>query len=187
MSANHSTGADQFCTNLVVNAEGLIGVLDQLVDREGSVVGLNDSIGDLGGGHDGESSHHAVWELLTNLGDQEGTHTGTSSTTKRVGDLEALEAVATLGLTTNDIENLINQFGTLSVVSLGPVVTSTRLAKDEVIGAEELSERSSADSVHGTRLQVDEDGTGDELVTSRLRTVSTILDTIYVGLHRVPH
>ena len=32
---------------LVVNAEGLVGVLDQLVDGEGGVVRLNDSVGHL--------------------------------------------------------------------------------------------------------------------------------------------
>ena len=34
--------------SLVVNAEGLVRVLDELVDREGSVVGLNDGVRDLG-------------------------------------------------------------------------------------------------------------------------------------------
>jgi hypothetical protein len=158
-------------TNLVVNAEGLVGVLDQLVNGEGGVVGLNDSVGDLGRGHDGEGSHHAVGELLTDLGDQEGTHTGTSSTTEGVGDLETLEAVAALSLATDNVEDLVNQLGTLSVMALGPVVSGTRLAEDEVVGTEELSERSSTDSVHGSGLQVDEDGTGNELVSGGLLTV----------------
>jgi hypothetical protein len=156
------------CTNLVVNAEGLVRVLDQLVDGEGGVVGLDDGVGDLGGWHDGEGSHHAVGELLADLGDQEGTHTSTSSTTERVGDLETLEAVAALGLATDNVEDLVNQLGTLSVMTLCPVVTSTRLAKDEVVGAEKLSKRSSADSIHGTRLQIDEDSTGNELVAGCL-------------------
>ena len=46
-------------------------------------------------------------------------------------------------------------------MSLSPVVTGSSLSKDEVIRAEELSERSSTDRVHGTRLQVHEDCTGD--------------------------
>jgi hypothetical protein len=32
---------------LIINAEGLIGVLDELMHREGRIVRLNDSIGDL--------------------------------------------------------------------------------------------------------------------------------------------
>ena len=37
---------------LVINAHDLIGVLDQLMDGEGSVVWLNDGVGHLGGWHD---------------------------------------------------------------------------------------------------------------------------------------
>ena len=111
--------------SLVVDTEGLIGVLYQLVDREGGIVRLDDSIRDLGGWDNGESGHHAVWEFLTDLGDQERTHTSTSSTTKGVGDLETLEAVASFSLTADDIKNLVDKFSTLSVMSFCPVVTST--------------------------------------------------------------
>lgn len=154
--------------SLVVNAEGLVGVLDQLVDGEGGVVGLDNGVGDLGGGHDGEGGHHAVGKLLADLGDQKGTHTGTGTTTKRVGDLETLEAVAALSLAADDVENLVDKLGTLGVMTLCPVVTSTRLAKDEVVGAEKLSEGASADGVHCTGLEIDENGTGHELVARGL-------------------
>ena len=149
---------------LVVDTEGLVRVLNELVDGEGGVVGLDNGIGDLGGRHDGEGGHHAVGELLTDLGDQEGTHTSTGTTTEGVGDLETLEAVAALSLTADDVKNLVDQLSTLSVVTLRPVVTSTRLAENKVVGTEELTKGASADGVHCTRLQVDEDGTGNELV-----------------------
>ena len=68
----------------------------------------------------------------------------------------------------SDIQNLVDQLGTLSVVTLGPVVASTGLTEDEVVGTEELTEGTSTDGVHGTGLQVDEDGTGDILVTRGL-------------------
>ena len=154
--------------SLVVNAEGLVRVLNQLMDREGGVVGLHDGIRHLGGGDDGEGRHHAVGELLADLGDEEGTHTGTGTTTERVGDLEALEAVAALGLATDDIENLVDKLSTLSVMTLGPVVAGTGLAKDEVVGAEELAEGAGTDGVHGTGLEIDEDGTGNILVAGSL-------------------
>jgi hypothetical protein len=66
----------------------------------------------LGGGDDGESAHHAVRELLTDLGDEEGTHTGTGTTTERVGDLETLEAVTALGLAADDVEDRVDELGT---------------------------------------------------------------------------
>jgi len=138
------------------------------VDGEGSVVRLDNGVGDLGRGHDGEGGHHTVGELLTDLGDQERSHTGAGTTTERVGDLETLEAVTALGLTTDDIQDLVNQLGTLSVMTLGPVVASTGLTEDEVVGTEELTEGTGTDGVHGTGLQVDENGTGDILVTRGL-------------------
>jgi hypothetical protein len=158
-------------TNLVVNTESLIGVLNELVNGKGGVVRLNNGVGDLGRGNDGESSHHAVGELLTNLGDQESTHTGTGTTTERVGDLETLEAVATLSLATDNIDDVVDKLSTLSVVTLGPVVTSAGLAENEVVGTEELAEGTGADGIHSTGLEIDEDGTRNVLVTAGLDEV----------------
>ena len=154
--------------SLVVNAEGLVRVLDQLVDGQGGVVGLDNGVGDLGGRHDGESGHHTIGELLADLGDQQSTHTGTSTTTERVGDLETLEAVAALSLATDDIQDLVDKLGTLSVMTLGPVVAGTGLTENEVVGAEELAEGTGADGVHGTGLEIDEDGTRNILVARSL-------------------
>ena len=67
---------------LVINAEGLVGVLDQLVNGERRVVWLDDSVGDLGGGDDRVCSHHTVRVLLTDLRDEEGTHARTGTTTE---------------------------------------------------------------------------------------------------------
>ena len=146
---------------LVIKGEALIGVLDQLVDREGGVVGLDDGIRHLGGGDDGVGRHDSVGVLLSDLRDQEGAHTSTGSTTHGVGELETLEAVAGLSLLADNIEDRVNQLSTLSVVALGPVVTGSGLAEHEVIRAEELAERTSTDRVHGTGLEIHEDGTGD--------------------------
>lgn len=136
---------------------------------EGGVVRLDNGVGDLGRRHDGESGHHTVGELLTNLGDEQSTHTGTSTTTQRVGDLETLKGVTALSLATDNIKDLVNQLGTLSVVTLGPVVSGTGLAEDEVVGAEKLTERTGADGVHGTGLKIDEDSTGNVLVAGGLK------------------
>ena len=53
-------------------------------------------------------------------------------------------------------------------MSLGPVVSGSRLSEDEVVGSEDLSEGSRSDRVHGSGLQVDEDGAGNVLPASRL-------------------
>lgn len=155
----------KFLSYLVIDTESLVGVLNELVDGEGGVVRLHDGVRDLGGWHDGESGHHAVGELLADLGNQQSTHTGTGSTTEGVGDLESLEAVATLGLTTDNVDDLVDQLGTLSVMALGPVVSSTGLPENEVVGTEELAKGARTDRVHGTGLEINEDGTGNILVS----------------------
>ena len=103
---------------LIVNAHDFISVFDQLVHRQSGVVWLHDGIRHLGRRHDGEGEHHTIGVLLTDLGDQEGSHAGAGTTSERVADLEALEAIAGLGLLTDDIENGVNELSTLSVVTL---------------------------------------------------------------------
>merc|ERR1711981_784337 len=107
---------------LVVNAHDIIGVLDELMDGEGGVVWLNDGIRDLWGWHDRESAHLSVWVLLSDLGDEKGSHAGSGTSSERVGNLESLKAVTTLSLLSDNIEDGVNELGSLGVVSLGPVV-----------------------------------------------------------------
>jgi hypothetical protein len=85
-----------------------------------------------------------------------------------VGDLETLEAVTALGLTTDNVKDVVDELSTLSVVTLGPVVASTRLAENEVVGTEQLAERTGTDGIHGTGLEIDEDGARNILVTATL-------------------
>ena len=175
-------------TYLVIDAESLIRVLNELMDREGSVIGLNNGVRDLGGRDDGEGGHHAVRELFSDLGDQQRSHASAGTTTQRVSDLESLQAVTAFGLASNNIENLVDKFSSLGVVTLGPVVsykvstnirsrgrvlslTSTALAEDKVIRAEELTERTSTDCVHGARFEIDEDSTGNIFVAGCLNQV----------------
>jgi hypothetical protein len=88
--------------------------------------------------------------------------------------LEPLKAVTALGFTTNDIKNLVDKLSTLSVMSLGPVVTSTGLTEDEVVGTEELAERTSTDGIHGAWFQIDQHGTRNILVAGSLLHVSSV-------------
>merc|ERR1712190_688927 len=150
---------------LVIDDLDLIGVLDELMDGEGSVIRFNDGIGDLWRWEDGESLHDSVWIFLSDLGDQEGTHTRTGTTTEGVGDLETLETIATFGLLSDNVEDGVNKFGTFGVVTLGPVVTGTGLTEDEVVGSEELTEWSSSDRVHRSWLEIHEDSSWDESTT----------------------
>jgi hypothetical protein len=83
-----------------------------------------------------------------------------------VGNLESLKAITSFSFLSDDIEDGVNKFSTFSVVSLGPVVTSTSLTEDEVIRSEELSEGSSSDGIHSTGFKIHQDSSGDVSSTS---------------------
>merc|ERR1712195_54565 len=170
---------------LVVNAHNLIGVLDELMHGEGGVVGLDDGVGDLGGWHDGEGAHNSVGVFLTDLGDKEGSHSGSGTSTKRVGDLESLEAIASLSFLADNIEDGIDELGSFGVMSLGPVVTGTGLSEDKVVGAEELSERSSTDGIHGAGLEIHKDSAGDVTASGSLVVVDVDPLELEVGVSMV--
>ena len=90
---------------LVIDAHNLISVFDQLMDGKGGIVWLNDGIGHLGGGHDGEGAHDSVGVFFSDFGDEEGSHSGSSTTSEGVGDLETLEAIATFSFFSYNVED----------------------------------------------------------------------------------
>jgi hypothetical protein len=147
----------------VIDAEDLIGGLDELVDGEGAVVWLDDGIRNLWRWDDGVGGEDTIWVLFTELVEEEGTKAGSGTTTEGVDELEALESIAGLGLLTDDVEDGLSEFLTFGVVTLSPVVAGTALAEDEVVWAEELTVLTSTDRVHGTWFKVDEDSTWDVL------------------------
>jgi hypothetical protein len=131
------------------------------VDREGGVVGFDDGVGNLGGRAYGVGAHNAVGVLLTDLGDKESSHASASAAADGVSDLEALKAIAGLRLFTDNVKNGIDEFGAFGVVALCPVITSASLSEDEIIGAEQLSEGTGTDRIHGAGFEIHEDGTRD--------------------------
>jgi hypothetical protein len=165
---------------LVIKGEALIGVLNELMDGKSGVVRLHDGIGHLGGGDDRVGRHDSVGVLLTDLRDQKGSHTGSSTTTHGVGHLESLKAVRRLSLLTDNIKDRVDQLSTLSVMSLGPIVTSSGLTENKVIRSEKLSEGTGTDRVHGTGLKIHEDGTGH--VTSAGGLVVVDIDSLQLKI-----
>ena len=112
---------------LIVNAEGLIRVLHELVDRESGVVGLHHGVGHLRGRHDAEGVHDAVGVLLADLADEQRAHPRACTPTQRVGELEALQAVAVLRLLPHHVQDRVDQLSSLGVVTLGPVISCSTL------------------------------------------------------------
>jgi hypothetical protein len=65
-------------------------------------------------------------------------------------------------------------------VTLGPVVTSSGLTENEVIGTEKLTEWSGTDGVHGTGFQVHKDSTRN--ITSTSSFVEVDIDTFQLEI-----
>ena len=78
------------------------------VNGESCVVRFNDCIRHLWRWDDRERCHHAIGVVLTDFVEQKRAHTGTSTATERMGDLNTLETVAGLHFTSNNIQNLID-------------------------------------------------------------------------------
>ena len=168
--------------SFVVDAHGFVGVLNELMDGQGGVVGFDDGIGDLGRGDDGEGHHDTVGVLLAELGDEEGAHTRAGTTTEGVADLETLEAVARLGFLAADVEDGVDELGTFGVVTLGPVVAGTGLTEDEVVGAEDLAVGTSTNGVHSTGFEIHEDGAGDVAAASSFVEVDVDALELEIGV-----
>ena len=145
----------------VINDHALIGVFNQLMDREGSVVWLNDGVGHLGGWHDWESLHNSVRIFFSDLGDEKGSHSWSSSSSQRVSDLETLEAVASFSFFSGNIEDWVNEFSSFSVMSLGPVVSGSGLSEDKIVRSEKLTEWSCSNRVHCSWLKIHKDSSWD--------------------------
>mmetsp|Transcript_22775 Transcript_22775/g.42333 ORF Transcript_22775/g.42333 Transcript_22775/m.42333 type:complete len:467 (+) Transcript_22775:286-1686(+) len=159
---------------LVVESVTLISVLDKLVDGKSGVVGLDDSVRDLGRWDDTVRTDDTVGVFLLDLGDEKSTHTRSSSSSHRVGDLETLENITTLTLLAYTLHDGIYEFCSFGVVTLGPVISSSTLSKDKVVGTEKRSVRSSADRIHGSWFQIGQDGTWD--ISSFLALVEVHID-----------
>ena len=61
-------------------------------------------------------------------------------------------------------------------MTLGPVVASSRLAKDEVVGPEDLAVGSGPDRIHGAGFEVDQDSPGNVLTAGGFVVVN--VDTL---------
>ena len=153
---------------LVVEHDGDIGVLKEGVSGEDGVVGLNDSGGDLGGGVDGETELGFLTVIDGKSLEEEGSETGTGTTTDGVEDEESLESSALIGELSDSVEAEVNNLLTDGVMTTGEVVGGIFLSGDELLGMEQLSIGAGTDLIDDCRLKIEEDSAGDVLASTSL-------------------
>merc|ERR1711881_813377 len=147
----------------VVEDDGNIGVLEEGVGREDGVVWLNNGGGDLWGWVDGETELGFLTVINGKSLEEEGTKTGSGTTTDGVEDKETLETSALIGKLSDSVEAKINNFFTNGVVTSGEVVGSIFFTRDKLLWMEELSVGSGSDLINNCWLKIEEDSSWDML------------------------
>jgi hypothetical protein len=147
--------------SLIVEHDADVGVLEERVGGQDTVVGLDNSGGDLRGGVDGEAQLGFLAVVDGKTFQEEGTETGTGTTTDSVEDQETLETSAVIGEFTDAVEGEVDNFLTDGVVTTGVVVGGIFLTSDQLFGVEKLTVGTSTDFIDDSGLEVEEDGTRD--------------------------
>jgi len=138
-------------------------VLERGVCGENGVVGLNDRGGDLRCRVDTELELALLAVVDRQTLHQQGTESGTSTSTEGVEDEETLQTRAVVGNAADLVEDLVDELLADGVVTTGVVVRRILLSGDHVLRVEEGSVRTSADLVDNVGLQIGVDGTRDVL------------------------
>ena len=147
----------------VVEHDGDVGVLQEGVRGKHGVVGFHDSGGDLGGGVDSEPELGLLAIVNGKALEEEGTETGTGTTTDGVEYHETLEAGAVVRELAQAVEAQVHDLFADCIVASCEIVRRVFLAGDELLGVEELAVRAGADFVDHGGFEIEENATGDVL------------------------
>ena len=131
---------------LIVHHEGTVGVLQGGVGGQDGVVGLHHSSGHLGG----RVNRKLQLRLLAII-HREPLHQERSAgaTIKGVEDEKSLEPSALVGKLSDPVQHQVNNLLADGVVAPGVVVGRVLLARDELLGVEELPVGPSPHNSHG--------------------------------------
>jgi hypothetical protein len=134
-------------------------VLKSGMGSEDGVVGLDNGGGDLRCRVDAELELALLAVVDGEALHEEGTKTGTGTTTEGVEDEEALEARAVVGNVAHLVEDLVNELLANGVVATGVVVGGILLAGNHLLGVEERTVGTGADLIDNVGLEIAVDGT----------------------------
>ena len=89
-----------------------------------------------------------------------------------MGNLKALKAVTALGFFSSDIEDRIDEFSSLCIMTFSPVVSCSSLSKYKIIWSKKLSKGPSSNRIHSSWFQIHEHSSGDISASSSLVKVN---------------
>lgn len=177
---NAEVPAANVVDSLVVNHERAVGVLQGGVSCEDGVVRLDNGGGNLRRRVDTELELALLAVVDGQTLHQEGTKTGTCSTTEGVEDEETLQTRAVVGDTADLVQDLVDELLADCVVTAGVVVGCILLAGDHVLGVEEGTVGTSANFIDNVGFQVGVDGARDVLALA-CSVSEVVRDLQYAG------
>jgi hypothetical protein len=147
----------------VVDHESAVGMLQSSMGGQDGIVGLDNSSRDLGSRVDGELELGFLAIIDRETLHQQGSEAGSSATTERVEDEEALETSTLVRQLANAIQHQVNNLFANGVVAASVVVGGIFLAGDELLGVEERAVSTGTDFIDHSGFKIDKDGAGDVL------------------------
>jgi hypothetical protein len=156
-SFNIELSSADIVDSFVIEHDSDIGVFKEGVSGQDGVVGFNDGSGDLRRRIDSETELGLLAVIDGESFEEEGTETGTSTTTDGVEHHETLETGTVISELSDSVECKINDFLTNGVVTSGEVVGSIFLTGDKLFGVEELSVGTSSYFIDDSRFEIKED------------------------------
>jgi len=171
----------------VIKDNGDIGMLEEGVSGEDGVVWFNNGGGDLWGWVDGETELGFLTIIDGESFEEEGSETGTGTTTDGLEDKETLETSALIGKLSDSIKAEIDDFFTNGVMTSGEVVGGVLFTGDKLLWVEQLSVGTGSDFIDDGWLEIEEDGSWDVLTSTGLgeEGVEGIVTTTdgFIGWH----
>jgi len=126
------------------------------VSGEDGVVWFNNSGRDLWGWVDGETKFGFLTVIDRESLEEEGTESGSSTTTDGVENEETLKTSTLISKLSDSVETEIDDFFTNGVMSSGEVVSSVFFTRDQLFWMEELSVGTSSDFINNGWFEIEE-------------------------------
>jgi len=168
-SLNVEGSSTDIVDGFVVKHDSDIGVLKKRMGGQDGVVWLNNSGGDLWGWVDGETELGLLTVIDGESLEEEGTETGSGTTTDGVEDEETLETSTLVSEFSDSVEAEIDDFFTNGVMTSGEVVGSIFFTRNKLFWVEELSVGTSSDLIDDGWFEIEEDTSWDVLSSTSLR------------------
>mmetsp|Transcript_75849 Transcript_75849/g.190841 ORF Transcript_75849/g.190841 Transcript_75849/m.190841 type:complete len:226 (-) Transcript_75849:304-981(-) len=147
----------------IVKEEALVGVFQQILVGQRSVVGFHRDVAHAGRGHQREGLHDALAapvQVVPERSQQQACEAGAGASSDGVAELQSLQAIATLGLLADQIEHVVRQVGALRVEGLGVAIARTLVVADNAFGPVEVTQRARSHLSQVLHIEVDKQTPG---------------------------